>query len=69
MHSNCKSMLLAAFAAALIAVPFSANAAQQRQANQVNAKIARTYNADLGINGRANTRAAEDFQDRFTIDY
>ena len=68
MHKNRKAMLGACALALLLTGPISANAAQQRQTSQVGAKIARTYN-DIALNGHANTRSAEDFQDRFSIDY
>jgi cytoskeletal protein RodZ len=69
MHSNGKSVLVAAFAVALLAAPVSAYAAQPRQAKGVSAKMTPVYNADANINARSNTNAAEDFQSHFAIDY
>ena len=69
MHSNSKSVFLAAFAIALLAVPLSAYAAQHRQAKGASAKMAPVYTADAGINARNSTNATEDFQNHFTIDY
>ena len=68
MSSNRKPMLGACAFALLLAGSVSANAAQQRQTNQVSTKVSRTY-AETASNSRTNARAAEDFQDRFTIDY
>jgi hypothetical protein len=69
MPSNGKSVLVAAFAVALLAAPVSAHAAQPRQAKGVSAKMTPAYTADANINARSNTNAAEDFQSHFAIDY
>jgi hypothetical protein len=67
MNSERKVLVLAAVAYAVLAVPMSADAAQQTK--RVSARTASASRAYLLETPSTNTSAAENFQNRFRIDY
>jgi poly(3-hydroxybutyrate) depolymerase len=67
MNSERKVLVLAAVAFAVLAVPMSADAAQQTK--RVSVRTASASRVYLLETPSANTNAAENFQNRFQIDY
>ena len=67
MNSERKVLVLAAVAFAVLAVPMSADAGQQTK--RVSARTASASRVYLLETPSANTSAAENFQNRFRIDY
>ena len=67
MNSERKVLVLAAVAFAVLAVPMSADAAQQTK--RVSGRTASASRVYLLETPSTNTNAAENFQNRFRIDY